>query len=50
MAKEQKKAQGPIKVMAKLVKCEKIEGKECYSFKESLLTYEEALKIAKEIK
>lgn len=50
MAKEAKKAQGPVKIMAKLIKCEKVEGKDSYSFKESLLTYEEALKLAKEVK
>ena len=49
MAKEAKKVQGPVKVMAKLIKCEKIEGKDSYSFKESLLTYEEALKLANEV-
>ena len=50
MAKEAKKVQGPVKVMAKLVRCEKVDGKESYSFKESLLTYDEALKLAKEVK
>ena len=48
MAKEAKKVKGPVKVMAKLVQCDKVVGKDgVYVFRESLLTYEDALKLAK---
>jgi len=51
MAKEAKKVKGPVKIMAKIIQCDEVKGKEAvYTFRESLLTYEEALNLAKKTK